>query len=100
MFLWRYAILAAVFVYNITTAGWYSKEQSWATPCELIYGEPFPDSSVVMPFGCAALILLPKHKRKKLGPRCILVVFLNYRVFLSLGTFLDRNAPRGLKMAI
>jgi hypothetical protein len=45
MFSWRYAILAAVFVYNIT-AGWYSKEQLWATPCELIYGEPFPDSSV------------------------------------------------------
>ena len=77
MFLWRYAILAAVFVCNIT-AGWYSKEQLWATPYELIYGEPFPDSSVVMPFGCAALILLPKHKRKKLGPRCILVVFLHY----------------------
>ena len=31
MFLWRYAILAAVFVYYIT-AGWCSKEQLWVTP--------------------------------------------------------------------
>ena len=77
MFLWRYAILAAVFVYNIT-AGWYSTEELWATPYEIIYGEPFPDSSIVVPFGCAALILLPKHKRKKMGPRCVLVVFLHY----------------------
>ena len=57
MFLWRYAILSAVFIYNIT-AGWYSKEDMWATPYELVYGEPFPDSSIVVPFGCAALILL------------------------------------------
>ena len=35
--LWRYAILAAAFIYNIT-AGWYSQEELWATPYELVYG--------------------------------------------------------------
>ena len=76
-FLWRYAILAACFVYNIT-AGWYSQEQLWATPYELIYGEPFPDSSIVVPFGCAALVLLPKRKRGKFTSRCALVVYVHY----------------------
>ena len=77
LFLWRYAILAATLVYNLT-AGWYSKEGLWATPYELIYGEPFPDSSVVVPFGCAALVLLPKRKRRKFENRCVLVVFVHY----------------------
>ena len=77
MFLWRYAIQAATFIYNIT-AGWYSQEQLWATPYELVYGEPFPDSSIVVPFGCGALILLPKRQRTKLGDRCALVVFIHY----------------------
>jgi len=76
LFLWRYAILAATFVYNLT-AGWYSKEGLWATPYELIYGEPFPDSSVVVPFGCAALVLLQKRKRRKFANRCVLVVFVH-----------------------
>ena len=40
MFLWRYAIQAATFIYNIT-AGWYSQEQLWAAPHELVYGTPF-----------------------------------------------------------
>ena len=77
MFLWRYAILCGVFIHNIT-AGFYSLEGLWATPYELIYGEPFPDSSIVMPFGCAALVLLAKGKRRKLGNRCALMVFIHY----------------------
>ena len=47
-FMWRFAIISAVFVYNIT-AGWYSFEQLWATLYELVLGEPFPDSAIVMP---------------------------------------------------
>ena len=77
MFLWRYAVISAVFIYNIT-AGWYSVEQVWATPYELLYGEPFPDSSIVVPWGCGALILLTKDERKKFGSRCALVVFTHY----------------------
>lgn len=77
MHMWRYAILSAVFIYNVT-AGWYSAEQLWATPYELVYGEPFPDTSIVMPWGCAALILLRKGERAKFGNRCALVIFAHY----------------------
>lgn len=77
MFLWRYAMLSAVFIYNVT-AGWYSAEQVWATPYELVFGEPFPDTSIVVPWGCGALILLRKGERKKFGSRCALVVFAHY----------------------
>jgi hypothetical protein len=76
-FMWRFAIISAVFVYNLT-AGWYSAEQLWATPYELVYGEPFPDSSIMMPWGCGALILLRKEDRGKFGNRCALVVFAHY----------------------
>ena len=76
-FMWRFAIISAVFVYNIT-AGWYSFEQLWATPYELVFGEPFPDSAVLMPWGCGALILLRKSERAKFGSRCALVVFAHY----------------------
>lgn len=41
-FMWRFAIISAVFVHDIT-AGWCSFEQLWATPYELVFGEPFPD---------------------------------------------------------
>jgi hypothetical protein len=77
MFMWRYAMMAAVFIYNVT-AGWYSAEQVWATPYELVFGEPFPDTSIVMPWGCGALILLRKGERKKFGSRCALVVLAHY----------------------
>jgi hypothetical protein len=65
-FMWRFAIISAVFVCNIT-AGWCSFEQLWATPHELVFGEPFPDSAVLMPWGCGALILLRKSERAKFG---------------------------------
>ena len=77
LFLWRYAILAAAFVNNIT-ATYYSKEDIWATPYELVFGEPYPDTGVVMPFGCAALILLPKEDRTKFRSRCAMVIFVHY----------------------
>ena len=64
LFFWRWAILAAVFINNIT-ACYYSREKIWATPHELMYGEPYADSSVVMPWGCGALILLEKHQQTK-----------------------------------
>ena len=77
MFMWRWAIKAAVFINNIT-ARYYSHEDVWATPHELIYGEPYEDASVVMPFGCAALILLEKHQQTKFLSRCIMVIFIHY----------------------
>jgi hypothetical protein len=53
LFMWRWAILCAAFINNIT-ATFYQKEKIWATPWEITHGESFPDSSIVVPFGCAA----------------------------------------------
>ena len=77
MFMWRWAIACAVFVNNIS-ATFYSKEKLWATPYELTHGEPFPDASIVVPFGCAALILLEKDDRTKFQSTCAMVIFIHY----------------------
>jgi hypothetical protein len=55
----------------------YSREGLWATPWELMHGEPHADSSAVMPFGRGALILLEQHQQTKFKSRCILVTFLH-----------------------
>jgi hypothetical protein len=86
LFFWRWAILAAVFINNIT-ACYYSREGLWATPWELLYGEPYADSSIVMPFGCGALILLEQHQQTKFKSRCILVIFLHYATSHPLHTY-------------
>jgi hypothetical protein len=77
IYMWRFAILAAVFVNNLA-ATYYSNEKVWATPFEVIFGEPYPDTGIVMPFGCAALVLLRYEKRSKFKSRCILVIFVHY----------------------
>ena len=77
LFMWRWAILCATFINNIS-ATFYSKEKVWATPYEVVHGEPYPDSSIVVPFGCAALILLEKEDRKKFHSTCSLVIFVHY----------------------
>ncbi len=53
-------------------------EKIWATPYELTHGEPFPDASIVVPFGCAALILLEKDDRTKFQATCAMVIFIHY----------------------
>jgi hypothetical protein len=77
MFMWRWAIACAVFINNIS-ATYYSREKVWATPYELTNGEPFPDSSIVVPFGCAALVLLEKDDRTKFQATCAMVIFIHY----------------------
>jgi hypothetical protein len=77
LFMWRWAILCATFINNIS-ATYYSKEKVWATPYEVMHGEPYPDSSIVVPFGCAALILLEKEDRMKFQSMCALVIFVHY----------------------
>jgi hypothetical protein len=74
---WHWAVQAAVFINNIT-ATYYSREKVWSTPCTLVFGEPYPDASVVVPFGCGALVLLDKDDRAKFQSRCALLVFLHY----------------------
>ncbi len=77
LFMWVFAIKCAVFINNIT-ACYYSKVKQWATPYELVHGEPFPDTSIVVPFGCGALILNEMKDRSKFKTRCTFMVFLHY----------------------
>jgi hypothetical protein len=86
IFMWRWAIMCAVFINNIT-ASYYTKERVWATPWELVHGEPFPDSSIVIPFGCAALVLLNKEEREKFKGTCAMMIFVHYALDHPLYTF-------------
>ncbi len=77
LWMWIWAIRVAVFINNIT-ASYFSREKVWAAPYELLHGEPFPDASIVMPFGCAALVLLDQKDLTKFQNRCALLVFVHY----------------------
>jgi hypothetical protein len=86
IFMWIWCIQCAVFINNIT-ATYYSREKVWAIPFELVHGEPYPDSSVVEPFGCAALVLLDKQQRQKFKPRCAMLIFIHYAMLHTLYTY-------------
>ena len=86
MFMWRWAIISAAFINNIT-ATYYKKEKVWATPWEVLHGEPFPDSSIVVPFGCAALVLLNKEERVKFKGTCVMMIFVHYALNHPLYTY-------------
>ncbi len=77
LFMWIYAIRAAKFVNDIT-AKYYRKRDLWSTPFCVVHGEPFADSSIVMPFGCGALILRNSNDRPKFEKRCTLMIFIHY----------------------
>ena len=77
MFMWIWCIECAVFINNITAA-WYSYENIWATPYEIVHNEPFMDSSIVVPFGCGVLVLLTETERGKFQNRCALMIFAHY----------------------
>ena len=77
LFMWIYAVRAAVFTNNIT-AKYYRKQELWSTPFCVMHGEPFADSSIVVPFGCGALILRDSNDRPKFQKRCTLMIFLHY----------------------
>ncbi len=84
--LWRFCIICAVFINNIT-ATFFSKEKVWATPFELMHGEPYPDSGIVVPFGCGCLVLLREEEREKFKPKCALMVFIHYALNHPLYTY-------------
>ena len=77
LFMWVYAVRTAVFVCNIS-ASYYSKQGIWSTPYMLIHGESFPDSSIVVPFGCAVLVLRDSDDRAKFVNRAALMIFVHY----------------------
>ena len=78
--------MCAVFINNIT-ATYYKREQIWATPWELNHGEPFPDASIVMPFGCAALIMLTEEEKGKFKATCAMMIFIHYALDHPLYTY-------------
>ena len=77
LFMWIWGVKTAVFVDQIM-ASYYSQQQTWATPYELIHGEVYPDASVVVPFGCGVLVLLTKKEKSKFKSRCALMIFIHY----------------------
>ncbi len=77
LFMWIYSILCAVFTGNIS-ASFYPKHNIWATPYELVHNEPFADSSIIVPFGCAALVLRDSDDCPKFRNRCTLMIFAHY----------------------
>jgi hypothetical protein len=86
MFMWRWCVACAVFINNIT-ATYYSMEDVWATPFEVVHNEPFPDSSIVVPFGCGVLVLLKEEEQGKFQSRCALMIFVHYAVNHLLYTY-------------
>ena len=86
VFMWRWAIQCAVFINNIT-ATFYKKEEVWATPWELNHGEPFQDASIVVPFGCAALVMLKEDEREKFKATCAMLIFIHYALDHPLYTY-------------
>jgi hypothetical protein len=86
MFMWRWCVACAVFINNIT-ATYYSMEDVWATPFEVVHNEPFPGSSIVVPFGCGALVLLKEDDQGKFQSRCALMIFVHYAVSHPLYTY-------------
>jgi hypothetical protein len=86
LFMWRWAIQTATFIDNIA-ASYYKKEGVWATPWELVHGEPFPDASIVIPFGCAALVLLNEAERSKFKGTCVMMIFIHYALDHPLYTY-------------
>jgi hypothetical protein len=77
LFMWVWAVQTSVFVDHIM-ASFYSAQQVWATPYELVHGELFPDASIVVPFGCGVLVLLTEKERAKFKSRCALMIFVHY----------------------
>jgi hypothetical protein len=77
LFMWIYAIRTAVFISNIS-ASFFSVQNVWSTPYEVVHNEPFPDASIVVPFGCAVLVLRDSNDRPKFVNRCTLMIFVHY----------------------
>ncbi len=77
LFMWIFAIRTAVFISNIS-ASYYSKQRIWSSPYMLLHGESFPDASLVVPFGCAVLVLRDSDDRAKFRNRAVMMIFAHY----------------------
>jgi len=74
---WVLAIEAACFIDRIT-AHWYADLAAFSTPYFRVYGQHYPDSSVVQPWGCAALVLRVGGAAHKFKIRTFKMVFVSY----------------------
>jgi hypothetical protein len=86
VFMWMWAIQCVAFINNIT-ATYYKKEEVWATPWEPNHDEPFQDASIVVPFGCAALVMLTEDEREKFKATCAMLIFIHYALDHPLYTY-------------
>jgi hypothetical protein len=86
LFMWVFAIRTAVFISNIS-ASYYSKQSIWSTPYALVHGESFPDASIVVPFGCAVLVLRDSDDGPKFKNRAVMMVFVHYSTDHPLFTY-------------
>ncbi len=86
LFFWIWAIGAVVFISNIT-ATYYSREQVWFTPYTVVFGEPFPDASLVVPFGCGALGLIRMTVPSSRHAVPSLLIFIHYATSHPLYTY-------------
>ncbi len=77
LLMWIYSVKAATFTNNIA-AKYYRLKDAWAQPYQVVHGETFADSSIVVPFGCGALILRDSDDRPKFHSKCTLMIFLHY----------------------
>jgi hypothetical protein len=77
LFMWIYSVHCAVFTGNIC-ASYYPERGVWATPYEVVYNEPFPDASIIVPFKYAALVLRDSDDRSKFRNRCAMMIFAHY----------------------
>ena len=86
LFMWIFAIQTAVFISNIS-ASYYSRQKIWSTPYALLHGESFPDASIVVPFGCAVLVLRDSDDRPKFQNRAAMMIFVHYSIDHPLFTY-------------
>ncbi len=78
LFMWIYSIKSAVFINNIAAKFYPPPKNVWAQPYQAVHGEVFADSSIVVPFGCGALILRDPDDRPKFRTKCSLMIFIHY----------------------
>ena len=91
---WVLALEAACFVDRLT-AHWYSALGRYSIPYCRTFGQHFPDSGVLQPWGCAALILLPHGDLLKFHSRTTKMIFVSYAPQFPTYTYGFLNAKTG-----
>ena len=91
---WFLAVEAACFVDRLT-AHWYSDIEAYSTPYCRIYGQHYPDASVLKPWGCAALVLHQPDALSKFSIRTSKLIFVSYAPYHPTYTYGFLNPKTG-----